>query len=326
MSGGGWASGDTVDDMSTSPSATPSSTAPVVVVTGANGFVGTAVCRALVERGATVRGIVRRAGTAPQLDGVTEVVGEFGDPTFAARTVEGADAVVTTVHPMASGRDTQHQVGVVDTTTLAQAAADAGVARLVHVSTAAVYDRSPGVGDVDEDAALVGDDSNDYSVTKRDTDASLAEVDGITTVLVRPPAILGPGPSSVWNTLRPAAIRDDESERHGLPDQTFAWIHVTDLAALIADVATGRIEASDDPASGPVTGACTPVNAAAGPARIRDYVQTVSDAVGVDPVWDDGEAWTGQILAGRARGWGWSPVVTIDEAMSELRAGLADKG
>lgn len=308
--------------MSTSASDTSTTTSPVVVVTGANGFVGTVVCRALVDRGASVRGVVRRAGTAPRLDGVTEVVGEFGDATFAARTVDGADAVVTTVHPMTSDRDTQQEVGVVDTTTLAEAAAAAGVARLVHVSTAAVYDRAPGVGDVDETSALVADDANDYSVTKRDTDASLAGVDGITTVLVRPPAILGPGPSSVWNTLRPAAFRDEESERHGLPDQSFAWIHVTDLAALIADVATGTIGSSDDPATGPVAGGCTVVNAAAGPARLRDYLRAVSDAVGVDPVWDDGDAWAGQILADRARGWGWAPTVTLDQALAELRTGL----
>ena len=46
--------------------------APVVVVTGANGLVGTAVCRALVERSVQVRAVVRRAGSAPALDGVTE--------------------------------------------------------------------------------------------------------------------------------------------------------------------------------------------------------------------------------------------------------------
>ena len=95
----------------------------------------------------------------------------------------------------------------------ARAARDAGVSRLVHVSTAAVYDRSPGVGDVDESSALVGDSANAYAVTKRDTDLALAEVDGLTRVLVRPPAILGPGESSVWNTLRPAEIRDDQAVR-----------------------------------------------------------------------------------------------------------------
>jgi nucleoside-diphosphate-sugar epimerase len=306
----------------TTSSSPATSHRPTVVVTGANGFVGAQVCHALVARGATVRAVVRRAGTAPGHADVDEVVGDFTDATFAAHAVDGADALVTTVHPMGSDRDVQQQVGVVGTTTIARAAADAGVDLLVHVSTAAVYDRSPGVGDVVEGSALVGDDANDYGVTKRDTDAALAGVDGITRVLLRPPAILGTGESSVWNTLRPAGIRDDEAERHALADQSFAWVHVTDLAALVADVAVGHVATSDDPDSGPVRDSCTPVNVAAGAVPMRDYVQTVADAVGVSPVWDDGPVWTGRIVADRAHAWGWSPEVTIESALDEVRAGL----
>ncbi|MBD8608039.1 NAD(P)H-binding protein [Aeromicrobium sp. CFBP 8757] len=306
----------------TSPSSPDTSPRPTVVVTGANGFVGARVCDALVARGATVRAVVRRAGTAPSLPGVEEVVGQFTDPTFAAQAVSGADAVVTTVHPMQSDREAQQQIGVVGTGTIARAAADADVSVLVHVSTAAVYDRSPGVGDVSEGSALVGDGANDYSVTKRDTDAALAEVDGITRVLLRPPAILGVGESSVWNTLRPAGMRDDQEHRHALADQSFAWVHVTDLAALAADVAVGVVTPGDGASEGPVLGGCTPVNVAAGAVPMRDYVQVVADAVDVAPVWDDGPAWTGRIVADRARAWGWSPRVTIDTALDEVREGL----
>jgi nucleoside-diphosphate-sugar epimerase len=196
------------------------------------------------------------------------------------------------------------------------------VRRFVHVSTAGVYDRTAGVGDVDESGVLVGDDGGDYAVTKRDADAALAEVDGLTRVLVRPPAILGPGESSVWNTLRPAAMRDDEGERHSVPDKTFAWVHVDDLASLVADVATGRIETSTDPETGPVDGGCTVVNIAAGPATQRDYVGTVTTALGLDPLWDDEPAWTGQIRADRAHRWGWKPAVGLSEALAEIEAGL----
>src|SRR3954465_14439066 len=81
------------------------SPAPVVVVTGANGLVGAAVCRALVERSAQVRAVVRRVGSAPALDGTTAPVGDFADESFARAVVQGAHAVVTTVHPMASSRE-----------------------------------------------------------------------------------------------------------------------------------------------------------------------------------------------------------------------------
>lgn len=292
---------------------TDSPATPIVVVTGANGFVGARTCRALLERGARVRGIVRRAGTAP--DGVEEHVGEFHDEQVAASALAGATAVVTTVHPMGSDRATQERVGVEGTTVVARAARDAGVDRLVHVSTAAVYDRSPDVGDVDESSRLASDDDNDYAVTKRDTDAAIAGIGGLTRVLVRPPAILGPGDTSVWNTLRPQGFRDDPDARHVHPDLTFAWVHVDDLASFLADLATGS--------AGPAEGACTPVNLAADPAPSRTYWETVAAGTGADPVWADGPAWTGRIVADRARSWGWSPTVDLDAAMAELAAGLA---
>jgi 2-alkyl-3-oxoalkanoate reductase len=295
-------------------------TARVVVVTGANGLVGARVCAALSERGARVRAVVRRPGTAPLLAGIEERVGDFADPAFAAEVVAGTDAAVTTVHPMGSDLATQRHVGVVGTTTFALAAAEAGIGRLVHVSTAGVYDRSPGVGDVDESAALVGDDAGDYAVTKRETDAALAAVDGPTRVLLRPPAILGAGDSSVWNTLTPAQVHDETGARHVVPHKTFAWVHVTDLAALAADVATGLVATTDDPAIGPVAGACTVVNVAADPATARDYYTAVASTVGVEMSWDDEPAWTGRIVADRARGWGWTPTVDLATALGEITA------
>lgn len=295
-------------------------TSPVVVVTGANGLVGARVCAALVDRGAQVRAVVRRAGTAPTLSGVTEHVGDFADRDLAREVVTDADAVVTTVHPMGSDRQVQHEVAVEGTPVLARAARDAGVARLVHVSTAGVYDRSPGVGDVREGSTLVGPDGGDYPVTKLDTDRALSEVDGLTTVLVRPPAIMGSGETSVWNTLRPAQVRD--GERGANPDKSFAWVHVDDLAALVADVATGAVAAADDAADGPVPGGTTPVVVAGEHATWRDYHGAVCEALGVEPEWTDEPVWTGRLVPDRARRWGWSPRVGLADAMAELRAGL----
>ena len=139
---------------------------------------------------------------------------------------------------------------------------------------------------------------------------------------MRPPAILGAGETSVWNTVRPAQVRDDEGARHAVPEQSFAWVHVDDLAALTADVAAGAIATSDDPESGPVAGGCTAVNVAGGPATQRDYLGAVTGALGLEPVWDDGPAWTGQVGPTARAGWGWQPRVDLASALAELEDGL----
>ncbi|HKJ11631.1 MAG TPA: NAD-dependent epimerase/dehydratase family protein [Ornithinimicrobium sp.] len=297
-----------------------------IVVTGANGLVGSHVCQVLSERGATVRAVVRRPGTAPRLPGLTEHVGDFGDAELATAVVQGAGAVVTTVHPMGAERSTQHQVGVVDTTTLVRAARDAGVPRVVHISTAAVYERSPEAGDIVESSPLVTDDAGDYAVTKRDTDAALAEVEGVTGILVRPPAILGAGESSMWNSIVPDKVAQDGAARQVMPDAAFAWVHVEDLAAFVVDLATGAIRTAGDTQDGPAENAWTPANVAAAPATARDYYGTVAEAVGVELAWQDGPAWTGEIRTDRARGWGWRPVVGLAQALSEIEAGLRSRG
>src|SRR3712207_8786478 len=94
---------------------------------------------------------------------------------------------------MGASREEQHRVGVEGTPVLARAARDAGVARLVHLSTAGVYDRSAGVGDVAEDGALLPAGSGDYADNKNATHAALAEVGGATTGPGRPPGGLGGG-------------------------------------------------------------------------------------------------------------------------------------
>lgn len=293
-----------------------------VAVTGANGFVGARVCTALAERGARVRAIVRRAGTAPVLAAVEEWVGDFSDHEFVRAAAGGSAALISTVHPMDADRATQQRVGVAGTAALAEAAVAVGIERFIHVSTAAVYDRSPGVGDVDETSALVGDDAGDYAVTKRDTDLALGRIGAMTRILLRPPAILGPGPTSTWNTLRPAAMLDDARARSASREQTFAWVHVTDLATLAADLAVGRIDDADDVAAGPLAGECVALNVAAAAAKVGDYVAAVTGALGLEPEWETGPSWTGRLVADRARGWGWAPTVDLDAALAEIVAGL----
>jgi nucleoside-diphosphate-sugar epimerase len=74
-----------------------------------------------------------------------------------------------------------------------------------------------------------------------------------------------------------------------------------------------------------VAGETTPVIVAGEPATWRDYLGTVTDALGVVPQWTDEPVWTGKLLTDRARAWGWVPQVGLAQAMDELRRGLTTR-
>jgi nucleoside-diphosphate-sugar epimerase len=99
-------------------------------------------------------------------------------------------------------------------------------------------------------------------------------------------------------------------------------VHVEDLAAFLADVAAGAVAPADDPAQGPVPGAATPVIVAGEPATWRDYLGTVTGALGIEPDWTDDPVWTGHLVTDRAQRWGWAPRVGLAQALAELREGL----
>ena len=74
-----------------------------------------------------------------------------------------------------------------------------------------------------------------------------------------------------------------------------------------------------------MAGGTTPVIVAGEPATWRDYLGTVTDALGVEPEWTDEPVWTGRLLTDRARGWGWAPRVGLAQALDELRRGLTTR-
>jgi uncharacterized protein YbjT (DUF2867 family) len=106
-----------------------------VLVTGATGYVGGRLVPKLLERGHSVRVIVRdhhRLDDVPWRDAVDIVEGDLVDQSAVARAVEGRDVVYYLVHSMSSSGDfekIERQVA----TTMAREARTAGVKRIVYL-------------------------------------------------------------------------------------------------------------------------------------------------------------------------------------------------
>jgi dihydroflavonol-4-reductase len=109
-------------------------------VTGATGFVGWHLARALVERGARVRCLVRPGTDAEDLTplGVTVVRGDLRDAASLRQGIDGADVVY---HCAADYRlwvpdpQTMYASNVLGTENLLQVASACGVPKVVYTST-----------------------------------------------------------------------------------------------------------------------------------------------------------------------------------------------
>ena len=173
-----------------------------VLVTGANGFVGRALCAALRDAGRRVRGIVRLPAGNAAVYGCDEIIaGDICDGLDWSRALKGIDSVVhlagrahvtrdSTPDPLAAYR----RVNVDATRRLARAAADCGVRRCVFLSSIKVNgEKTTGRAFSASDAPCPEDH---YAISKREAEETLwrtSQESGLEIVVLRPALVYGPG-------------------------------------------------------------------------------------------------------------------------------------
>jgi len=180
-----------------------------VLLTGATGFIGGSLARRLLASGVELRALVRDIERARWLEqaGAELRLGDLAahlDPTLAA----GVDVVVHAAAWVGTEGDPERvrMVNVEGTRRVLSLARAAGVTRVVHVSSCAVYG-SPQRDGVDESAALRRRGVV-YHDTKVEADelAHEAATAGDPIVIARPSQVYGPGSREF--TVRPTtAIR-----------------------------------------------------------------------------------------------------------------------
>jgi dihydroflavonol-4-reductase len=167
-------------------------------VTGASGFVGWHVARALVERGDSVRCLVRGDATPASLALSVEIVhGDLRDAGAVRRGVEGADVVY---HCAADYRlwvpdpATMAACNVDGTRHVLEAAAACGVRRVVYTSTVGALGlRSDGLPADETTPAAVEDMIGPYKRSKflAEREAERWAARGLPVVIVNPSAPVG---------------------------------------------------------------------------------------------------------------------------------------
>lgn len=171
-----------------------------VLVTGATGFIGSSICRALISRAHEVRALHRQTSSLLALQGIPVEyhVGDILEPDTLTQPLRNVDLVFHTAAQSAYWRQPElvRRTAVAGTGNVLRAAAEAGVKRVVLTSSVAT------MGVPQNDELLTEEHTYNlppkrfpYGYAKRESELeALKYIDqGIEVVIVNPSVVIGPG-------------------------------------------------------------------------------------------------------------------------------------
>lgn len=182
------------------------SSEPHVLVTGANGFIGTALCHSFEDLQISYLPVMRQNDGSTRKTVVIEDINEFTDWSSVLSNISDIVHLAARVHvlkdksidPLAEFR----RINVHGTLNLARQAAVQGVRRFIYLSTIKVngeetYDRAFGVEDVPAPV-------DPYGISKLEAEIGLQKIGsetGMEIVIIRPPLVYGCGVGGKFERL-----------------------------------------------------------------------------------------------------------------------------
>jgi len=220
-------------------------------VTGATGFVGTETVKRLQAGGHAVRCLVRPDSRVEGLRrmGLELATGDLGDRASLLEGMSGCDRVINIAAAYSfwvPRKRTYAEVNVAGTRNVMECALEAGVAKVIHVSSLVVYGK-PKDRPFTERSEVGPQRFSEYARTKYAGDLVAWELHasrGLPLVVVYPGAILGPDdPKATGEYIRnlvrrrlPATVFDDSP---------FPWVHVRDVAEILVRAAERQDNAGE---------------------------------------------------------------------------------
>lgn len=179
-----------------------------VLITGATGFIGKALCEYLGKYEFDLRIAVRQKKDCPVSGYEIAEVGDIGPQTAWENALVGVDTIVhlAGIAHITDGRKTGladdfYKVNVLGTERLARVASSAGVKRFVFVSSVKVNGEGSLRPYTEIDIPEPGDD---YGISKHKAEYLLNRIAAQTdlkTVILRPPLVYGPGVKANFRNL-----------------------------------------------------------------------------------------------------------------------------
>ena len=200
------------------------------LVTGGSGYFGSLLVERLLAAGHRVR-VLDISDDLDRRDDVEFVLGDIRDRSVVATAVDGVDAVFHNVAQVPLARDPHllRTVNVDGTRLLLDAAADAGVGKVVHTSSSAVF----GVPDVNPVLpTTVPKPEEAYGHAKLAAEWACLDAvrDGLDVSIVRPRTILGHGRLGIFGILFDWIADGADPIVLGDGSNRYQFVHADDLA------------------------------------------------------------------------------------------------
>ncbi len=320
-----------------------------VVITGATGNVGSAVLRALARDDAvdTVVGVARRIDGAGALSGSRKASFVAADVAAAdlRSLFEGADAVIHLAWALQPAHDGARlwRTNVLGSRRVIDAAAAAGVGRLLVASSVGTYAPGPQDRLVDESWPVTGIATSTYSTQKADLEwaCDRAAAGGLQVIRLRPALIFQRASAMSQRFLFAGRLLPTPIARRRLwpvlpwIDQLrFQAVHADDVAeayrlALHADTDGAFNIAAEPVVTGPLLARHLGARHVDLPPRALRYLHAAgfgARLVSSEPGWLDLACASPLIDPRRAeQELGWSPARSSLDALDELAGGLRDR-
>ena len=207
-------------------------------LTGATGFIGQRLCRRLASTPHTLRCLVRDLEKARSLlPGVELVQGDVTDPQSVRQGLAGCEAVIhlANIYSFWEKDPARYRaVNVEGTRQVLEAALEAKISRVVHVSSAVVFGK-PAQSPFTEESLPGPERFSEYARTKYEGDqlARALRDRGLPLVVLYPCGVLGAGDPKDSGQYIADLVRG-RMPATVLPDAVLTWVHVADVAEAIA--------------------------------------------------------------------------------------------
>ena len=185
----------------------------IIAVTGASGMLGVYICRALLAEGARVRGVVRNPQKAAFLEeeGVVFARADLNDRSSLTKAFHGVEALISNAALYSMKKmlawEENYRANKIGTENVYEAAHQAGLKRIVHISTFGVYKLRIGRAVTEDSPQYEGEkrEGGAYRATKQMSEAlawNLAKKYGFQLTTLRPPAIYGARDPNFMNLFK----------------------------------------------------------------------------------------------------------------------------